>query len=390
MPADSFQSEAKQVVKNDAKKPAKSMEALRKILATPEIKARGIKLGYISDKVLKRSSLIPAYEKLLTARESKLKAVEVDWIADHLTPENSKYLDTLLEPEKISKAIRWKNLGVNKIAKVMMALSQLEKPRLIEILSDKKLTFKGVLKTIQNEETFLGLKLIKNPKIKKLSKHTFDGLKYFDAERYLNYSDLGYKMQNVEDKKIKTHVNSELALLQNKKGFQIQEKLYSLECLLDAYHVAKGNYSLNDGELSSYYQSFGQIWPKGKEYLNARLQNLKTPAGQKAVKNINRNFVIDFKKQGRLEGLKKYILENQKTNPNMADYIYEKYYLNTLTPKAKQEHLKIMNEFGTKLFYVNNPKAPTCVYNELSQWKKAGGNDFVAPHLIDLSRLREK
>lgn len=242
-------------------------------------------------------------------------------------------------------------------------------------------------KTIEGLEKNSELNQIKNPNLKNAVK------KYVDSRwnssdspvRYSEISDFELKLQGVKDPKIKGYIEDGLRKLSNCNDLQestIPQKLSSLDNLLDAYHNAEGNYNSTIGELNGYAWTFSNRVKSGKIWLVSYLEDV---ANEKTWP-----WVVDFKKEERLEGLKKYLGETKKDDSKIADYMYQKYYLKNLSPAAKEIHLKILNEFGTKLFYVTNEKAPSLIYEELSQWKKAGGQDFVAPSVIDLSEIRAK
>jgi len=355
------------------------------------MKKRGLYLSGNVASVLKNKSLIPSYEKLLTARNSSLGCWEINGIGQHLTGENSKYLDILLEPDLVNKLMGFKGLGQNIISDFLVKLARIEKPKLIEILSDKELTFPNMLTKIVKEEISLGLKQIKDPQIKEIAEKIYgkkannDFVEYFDPEIYSKYANIDSKLQGVDDPKIRDHVYNDLDMY-------MPSHMKSLDELLDAYHVSKGYYSNVGGDLNEYYKALGKSKPGEQELLkryvfegNIEDFPLDNPVGLKP------DALIDFKKESKLDGLKKYIMSNNdiQSQSKMVDYMYKNYYLKSLPKALKQEHLKILKEFGTKLFCVENPDAPEIVYKELCRWKAAGGKKFTAPNVIDLSQIRD-
>ena len=390
---DVFQLATESAVKKavTVKPAAKTIDDIKKILETPEMQKRGLFMSSYVEHVLRNKALVPPFEKLLTARKSTLALYEVLSIVKSLTPERIKYLDVLLEPESVDKSIKWKNLDGQNISKALENLFLIEKPKLIEIMSDKKLTFKGAVTEIIKEEISLGLKQINDPQIKvsaekfyaKASNKKASG--FFRPEVFSQYANIESKLQNVEDQKIRDHVYSDLDKYRT-------NHMKALDELLDAYHVSKGDYSNVGGDLNEYYKALGKSKPGEQNMLkryvfegNIEDFPFDNPAG------IKPDALIDFKKESKLDGLKKYIISNKdsQSQSKIVDYMYKKYYLNSLPEASKQEHLKILKEFKTKLFCVENPEAPEIVYKELCQWKTAGGKDFKAPSVIDLSQIRD-
>ena len=369
-----------------SKRPAKTIADLKTILEQPEMKERAIELNPYIEENLKNRALIPAFEKLLTAENSTLTGPNITMIGECITLENAKYLDFLLGADSAGKTIDWEGVGCSGFCDVLVNLSKIKEPKLIEILSDTKTNFSKKLKLIEKEEKILGLNELKNPKIRKIAEKITDRVNPF-PDFYTSFSSVEEKMKNVKDSKIKSHVNQELLALDKIKNEQkIAFKLCTIESLLDAYHVAKKHYNSTTGEVSSFYSSISRLYPEAKSNLKNFLLARNPVEAKAARQNADGFLVANFKKESRLEALKQYIVENQE--PEMADYMYKKYYVNSLHPKAKAEHLKILNEFGTKLFYVNNPKAPSMVYDELARWKKVGGSKFVPPSTIDLSQVK--
>jgi len=257
--------------------------------------------------------------------------------------------------------------------------------RFIDFFSPKKTPTASIMpKNTENEQKILGLKLINDPKFKKLATEVVDAAEKFNPKVYSKISNIEHKLQNVDDLKIKAYVDKQMEDSVN------LAKLDSVEELLDAYHISQNHYSSVGGELNNYYKTLGKSRPEEQKLLKRflfydHLDNF--PMDNKA--GLKPNMLVDFDKESKLEGLKKYIEKNKISAPEMTDYMYEKYYLNALPPSIKKVHQKILNEFGTKLFYVENPEAPELVYKELFQWKKAGGAKFKPPNMIDLSEIKE-
>ena len=375
---------------------SKTIYDLKRMLETPELKQRRITMDSYMDDTLKQRALIPSYEKLFTARNSTLKDREISSIGSCLSLENAKYLDILLNIKSVNEVAQGRLLAVGDISEVLVRLSKISEPRLVEILSDKTLHMSKVCKTIVREEKALGLASIKNSEVKQVAEKFSNSTRLIYPDIYNKFADIGDKMQAVEDLNITSHVNEELQdLVAIGYGHQkAYDKLYSLDTLLDAYHNSKGHYNSTSGDISTYYSALDEKDHTGKYLLKNFLfdRNLGPlsdyPTNDVAKKN--RAMIVDFRKEASLEGLKKYINENQKNQPKMADYMYEKYYLSELSPSIKKIHKQIFDEFGTKLFSVENESAPKLVYQELAQWKRAGAEEFIPPSQIDMSQIREK
>ena len=401
-------------IANPITKPAvKTFADLKKILEQPEMKERAVELnpyiGYLEQN-LKNRAMIQPFAKVLTAKNSTLTTRDIMMISGCIRPENAKYVDVLVGAVSSSKTIDWKSFGESGYSDVFVNISKIKEQKLIEILSDKKTKFPEKLKLIVEEEKILGLNSLKNPKMRQTAEKITDRVSCFSCF-YESFSNIEEKMKNVKDSKIKSHITKELLALEKiQEGPEITFKLQSMESLLDAYHVAKKHYSSISGDVGNFYASISSLNPEAISKSGSRGLNMKdkstsmsrmklkaqsnlkdfllvgTHAETKVARRKAGGFLVaNLKKESKLEALKQYIIENKE--PEMADYMYKKYYVSSLHPKAKAEHLKILNDFGTKLFYVKNNKAPGMVYDELARWKKAGGSEFVPPNTLNLSKV---
>lgn len=95
-----------------------------------------------------------------------------------------------------------------------------------------------------------------------------------------------------------------------------------------------------------------------------------------------------LKNEIELDALKSYLMENSKAEPELTNYLYEKYYLPRLSLDVKLFCRKISNEFNTKLFVENETNLTACsvIYDELAESKTVSNGKFIAPPVINLSR----
>ena len=217
------------------------------------------------------------------------------------------------------------------------------------------------------------------------------GITHLDGVLFRNLHELGLKIEGTGDKLIKDTIYNQIKQAENygvftDTGFPID--------LLDAYHSAKGDYSPIGGRVQDFYQYLKkEVSPKqaqiiaGKENSIEKLFLMFKPTEKKTRIEYKQS----FEKARKLEPLKDFCYNYEKTKPKMTKHLYETYYLPMLKPEARQICQKIADEFGTKLFlgHDDNHKAANAVYKEFSEWKNAGGAEVLYPNTFDCSKIKQ-
>lgn len=366
---------------------AKSAADIRRLLSTPAIKERGIILSNGLMNILEEQPFWNKWVEKIIVSPRNFNSEQVGYIVFALTPENAKYLDILTGPVGLKNCAEKKLLKSDQICVLMKNLAKTEKSRLVELLSNETVGIDEVVAKIKKEEKALGLETIKDPKIKNAAEKFYDlSDDLFNPEAYNVFSNIEHKMKDLDDLKIKSYVENGLENLSKSEGKSKEDYLDSIEELLNAHNVCSGRYGNVYDNVDLYYRQLGNKHPWAKSALLKGIRGENLPAFDSPV--MNERVLADFKKESKLEALKKYIIKNQKIDPEMTDYMYSEYYLKSLEPAQKQAHLKILDEFGTKTFSVEDKKAAKLVYSELSSWKKAGGGEFNPPSVIDLSQIK--
>lgn len=387
---DSFEKVAQKAVKEW------TASDVSKLFDSAEFVKRGFdKNSSVYNTLVNKPKLTPAFNKLFDAKNDRFDVHDCNWVlaALRLSPNKVKYLDVLLNTIVKNKDSLNNKLTSHQITNMINSLAQTNESKVGELLSNTDLTIAGAIKAIENNEKTLGLNLIKHPRMKKVAKSYFDNSPFFNPNVYPILSNIEFKLENVADKNIKKHIFNELNSLSKMHWSNRLGIIDNAEKLLDAYNIYNMKYSNVGGKLHNYYKALGEKHPWAKKILLRDLcssnEGLMTDYIDLHDKEVmNESVISAFKKEQKLDGLKKYVVGHNDSS-NMADYMYKQYYLNNLPEIPKQMCLKIMNEFGAKLFYEENHNAPSLVYKELSEWKKAGGREFICPQVIDLTQIRD-
>lgn len=218
--------------------------------------------------------------------------------------------------------------------------------------------------------------------------------KAFGDLKYLAFKGVVEKHKMVKDAKIKEHIRQRLNKDHNNMDYCIG--------LMDAYHGVKGRYSTAYGEVDEYYKTYKTI--NGEKLANdlSKHQDMRPFALNWILNYLKKNSdkgsveyfkdVVNFMNDSKTEALKKYIKDYKSTEPEMTQYMYEKYYLPRLSAKVKTKCEEIQKEFGVTTF-VHDEKGIgdlEHVYNELLEWKTKSEGKAKLPKTIDLSRIRNK
>lgn len=203
------------------------------------------------------------------------------------------------------------------------------------------------------------------------------------------------KVKDIKDKKIKKHINEKLG------EFFVKDDIgnfYYCESLADAYNVLNSRYSML-GEVDDYYKEFKKSIGEDDAKFLSHLVTQKPRTFNKFYKIIKDDPLlvktikeeINFKNDSRLEALKTYIADYSNQEPEMTNYMYEKYYLPRLDKNIKKSCKKIASDFGTKVFVFDEKEQEGLdyIYNELTDWKRVGKDQAKFPNILDLSRIKD-
>lgn len=217
------------------------------------------------------------------------------------------------------------------------------------------------------------------------------------------------KLTNMEDSKIKNFVDTKLSEIpaELKTKLEINPncfipndgvgELEKLELLLDSYHSVNNHYSAINGDVQKYYKhlkakvtSDNAIPEEIKE-----LQEITTlnPAHKMSeYDNLNPASQAEcFNEAVRLEPLKEFIGKYSKIEPEMTDYLYEKYFLTKIPERLRDSYRRVKSEFGTYVFTENSEKilVDKRIYPELDNWRKASNGKAKYPSILDLSHAKQ-
>lgn len=201
------------------------------------------------------------------------------------------------------------------------------------------------------------------------------------------------KLEDVEDKKIKQFVLSEF---EKPKQNQIElfphyfiskdgkndSDLEKLELLLDSYHAGSGHYSMINGKSHHYYKAISKS-KKGKFLFNFPKAELE---------EIPSNSCKIFNEEIKIEPLKRFIAKYSRTEGEISDYIYTKFFLSRLPEEIASSYKDFRNKFGTYLFTETHSPINTNgdLYIEFDEWQKASNGKAKFPTIIDFSHIDEE
>lgn len=218
--------------------------------------------------------------------------------------------------------------------------------------------------------------------------------KAFGELKYLAFKGVIEKHKLVKDPKIKEHIRQRLNNDSHGMNYCID--------LMDAYNAVKGHYSMAYGEVDEYYKTYKSInGEKEADYLSKyydiRPSGINWIFGYLKKNNDTGSVehfkdVINFMNDSKTEALKKYIKDYKSTEPEMTQYMYQKYYLPRLYAKVRAKCEEIQKEFGVTTFVHDEKNIGDLeqVYNELFEWKTKSEGSAKLPKTIDLSKIRHK
>lgn len=326
-------------------------------------------------------------------------------------PELKKSLKADIEATKKELEKRFTEIGVNKeeISEFLLKIKTEDDVKFFNKLF-KHPEINNILKIIKEPN---GIELVKQLlSIKEVnktnSKYTPEPEKESgNLEKLKQIKNIEEGLKLVDDSNIKQKIMQRLKDI-SKSGFALdkdgrpkfESQLSEVEDLLDAYKTCSGKETCfdleldenkpNQGKAQQYYNYLKEHAPEKAAILLERIKagynNQQDSSSSLDWKKVDDNLVNDFLAEMRFEKLKKYTKTYQNDE---AKYLYEKYYLTSLPPEAREKCQKITTEFGTKVYLSsdkNTYKELDIIYSELSQWKKASDGKAIIPPNIDLSK----
>lgn len=133
-------------------------------------------------------------------------------------------------------------------------------------------------------------------------------------------------------------------------------------------------------------------------------REVRTANGTQAVKSNaaevggayrSRGAEADMAEETRLYSLKEYLKESGSDN-EIADYLYNKYYLETLNVSAdvKVKMQKLTDKYNTRVFLGQDTKNASAVLNimekEFANFAKASGSKCIFPPVVDFNQIRKE
>lgn len=170
------------------------------------------------------------------------------------------------------------------------------------------------------------------------------------------------------------------------------------EMLLDAYHSANNHYSVVNGDVQAYYKYLknkaisGSASPEEMQELTEIVSvnpNFEMPHYYKPIAQSKSEL---FNEAVRLEPMKEFIARYSDSEPEMANYLYEQYFLNKIPEGFRDKYIRIRDEFGTQVFPENTigiTEYPDRIFYELKNWEKASKGKAKYPSVFDLSHAKQ-
>lgn len=210
-------------------------------------------------------------------------------------------------------------------------------------------------------------------------------------------------LKEIAVKELEKEVDSALDIIQ-RLGYSIQVNYTNIDALINMDKAFNGS-AKAQGDVLEYYEylrkeypdkalRFEQLLEKSPQS-KSMLQKFKEKiTGANALESFDEELepiLRDFKHDKKFEPMKKWTAENSKGSPETVNRVYENYYLSKLPAHSAQMCRTINKDFGTKVFLgdYNNTEVLQYLYNELFEWKKAGGNKAVFPPVIDLTKIKQ-
>lgn len=213
------------------------------------------------------------------------------------------------------------------------------------------------------------------------------------------------KLQDVEDEKIRKAVCSSSILnpdsefnknLNISKNYCLSmggtEELEKTELLLDAYLCKHDYCSMINGDSHKYYQYLAEVDPELTNMVQNSTNSLREYYKSRHHEELFKATSGMFYDATRLEPLKEFIGKYSQSEPEMVNYLYEKYFLPKLNEgELKQKCVQINRELGTKLFVTADTSAVMLdkIHNELLNWNNVSQGKTKLPSVFDLSPIEK-
>lgn len=170
------------------------------------------------------------------------------------------------------------------------------------------------------------------------------------------------------------------------------KELEKNELLLDAYHCKNGDYSMLNGETQEYYKTIRKENPELANKISTELESNIQELKDSHKRLLETTDAGIFNEAVRLEPVKEFIGIFGKEEPEMANHLYENYFLTKMEDCVlKDKCIEINKEFGTKVFVDINtsPSMLNKLQNELRNWVVASDGKAQIPNIFDFSQAKK-
>lgn len=332
--------------------------------------------------------------KNLFTHNRNLSPEEINSIVNNSGFNSFKHINTLLEvsPQRIENY---------KLGAFVEHSNTIQEEHLISIINNNKLNSAEMLDEVMQQNA---LDCVKDNPV--LVKDVMDRFSTSLSDITRRISIVKEKLESTGDEKIKEFVHSNIfnpesgfcKNLRISKNYFISKdgmkELEKNELLLDAYHCENGNYSMINGEIKEYYNFLKKEGnPERAEWISRSIQDNPLLKQQSYREEFATNYPGIFYEATRLEPIKQFIGIYAKTEPEMANYLYEKYFLTKIEDCAlKDKCIEINKEFGTKIFIdsYTNLSMLEKIENELKNWSIASDNKAQKPNIFDFSQAKKQ
>lgn len=356
-----------------------------------EVKNKTLEEALIPHILLNKDSLLTI--KNLFTHNRNLSPEEIKSIVNNSGFNSFKCINTLLEvsPQRIENY---------KLGAFVEHSNTIQEEHLISIINNNKLNSSEMLDEVMQQNALDCVK--DNPVLVKDVMDRFS-TSLSDITRRINI--VKEKLESTGDEKIKEFVNSNIfnpesefcKNLRISKNYLISKnrmkELKKNELLLDAYHCENGDYSMINGETKEYYNFLKKEGnPERAEWISRSIQDNPLLNQQSYRQEFATNYPGIFYEATRLEPIKQFIGIYAGEEPEMANHLYEKYFLTKIKDcTIKDKCIEINKEFGTKVFvdFDTNLSMLERIGNELKSWSIASDNKAQKPNIFDFSQAKK-
>lgn len=195
--------------------------------------------------------------------------------------------------------------------------------------------------------------------------------------------ELVLKMQICDDPNAKAQIEKLILATKDQSEGKVASLLLQANELLDTVNVAGGKYS----NLFKGNRLVNSDVRKAANQLKRQHKILEGINPEYAKEFIRELDSTDFQKYSRLSGVKSYIEANPK-DKEMANYLWEKYFLSTLDSETAKQLRKIDNDFGVKVFFEGNVSEAKLYWlnEEFAMQKSLSGGTAEFPTIYDVTK----